>query len=236
MKILPALLALMLLLSIAAACGGDDDGGGSTSTGDPFHTVLATMVLQIGDVPEGMQSLGTSYANNEQAASGLGGGPTKEQLDAWGRILGHSNDFQATQPAMESSITAVSTSVSIYRAVQGASDSFTDRVAAARAADWATSHSDLAEFQQEDLERDLGVDDMLWLHFTGFKEIGPGDRRLISDDVVVIRVDRAWGFIGVISTAASGVEDRAFMLQQVELLARTQAQHMRDGLKSNDLE
>jgi hypothetical protein len=82
----------------------------------------------------------------------------------------------------------------------------------------------------------LGVDDMLWLHFTGFKEIGAGDRRLISDDQVVFRIDRAWGFIGVISTAAPGEEDRGFMLQQVEVLARTQAQHMRDGLKSEDLE
>jgi hypothetical protein len=227
---------MLLLVPLAAACGDDDGGDDGAGTGDPFHRVLATMVLQIGDVPPGMQSLGTSYSTNEQAASGLGSGPTKDQLDAWGRLLGHSNDFQATDPATESSITAVSTAVSIYKAAGGASDSFTNRVSAARAADWAGAHSDLAEFQQEELERDLGVDDMLWLHFTGFKEIGAGDRRLISDDQVVFRIDRAWGFIGVISTAAPGEEDRGFMLQQVEVLARTQAQHMRDGLKSEDLE
>lgn len=234
MRLLAALLAALLLAPLAAACG-DDDGNGNGNGDDAFRRVLASMVLQIDDVPDGMQSLGTSYSTNEDAASGLGRGPTKEQLDAWGRILGHSNDFQATEPTTESSITAISTSVSIYQTPQGASDSFTNRVSAARGADWATAHSDLTEFQQEDLQRDLGVDDMLWLHFTGYKEIGPGDRRLISDDQVVFPVDRAWGFIGVISTAASGVEDREFMLQQVEVLARTQAQHMRDGLKSGDL-
>ena len=222
---------LALLLGVT---GGDNDDGPTKE--EAFRQVLATMVLQIDEVPAGMQSLGGSFSTNADAASGLGGGPTEEQLNAWGRILGHKNDFQATEPSTESSITAVSTAVSIYQAAQGASDSFTDRVISARAVDWADSHSDLTEFQQEDLERDLGVDDMLWLHFTGYKEIGPGDRRLISDDQIVFRLDRAWGFIGAISTAASGVEDRAFMLQQIELLARTQVQHMRDGLKSDDLE
>ena len=237
MKLFPALLLTMILIPLAAACGGDDDdGNGSTNTGDPFHQVLATMVLQIDDVPQGMQSLGGSFSTNADAASGLGSGPTEAQLDAWGRILGHKNDFQATEPATESAITAISTSVSIYETAQGTSDSFTDRVTSARAVDWATSHSDLTEFEQEEIERDLGVDDMLWLHFTGYKEIGAGDRRLISDDQIVFLVDRAWGFVGAVSTAAAGVEDRAFMLQQLEVLARTQAQHMRDGLKSDALE
>jgi hypothetical protein len=237
MKLFPALLLTMILIPLATACGGDDDDdNGSTNTGDPFHQVLATMVLQIDDVPQGMQSLGGSFSTNADAASGLGSGPTEAQLDAWGRILGHKNDFQATEPATESAITAISTSVSIYETAQGTSDSFTDRVTSARAVDWATSHSDLTEFEQEEIERDLGVDDMLWLHFTGYKEIGAGDRRLISDDQIVFRVDRAWGFVGAVSTAAAGVEDRAFMLQQLEVLARTQAQHMRDGLKSDALE
>jgi len=237
MKLFPALLLTMILIPLATACGGDDDDdNGSTNTGDPFHQVLATMVLQIDDVPQGMQSLGGSFSTNADAASGLGSGPTEAQLDAWGRILGHKNDFQATEPATESAITAISTSVSIYKTAKGTSDSLTDRVTSARAVDWATSHSDLTEFEQEEIERDLGVDDMLWLHFTGYKEIGAGDRRLISDDQIVFRVDRAWGFVGAVSTAAAGVEDRAFMLQQLEVLARTQAQHMRDGLKSDALE
>ncbi len=232
MRVFPGLAAaLLLLLPLAAACGGDDNGGGD----DAFRQVLSTMVLQISDVPKGMQSLGSSFSTNQDAASGLGGGPTKEQLDAWGRILGHKNDFQTTEPSSASSVTAVSTSVSIYKTAQGTSDSFTDRVASARAVDWKTSHSDLEDFQQDEIKRDLGVDDMLWLHFTGYKEIAPGDRRVISDDQVVFRVDRAWGFIGAVSTAASGVDDRGFMLQSLEVLVRTQVQHMRDGLKSKDL-
>jgi hypothetical protein len=100
LKILLALLAMLLLVPLAAACGGDDDDGGDdgASTGDPFHRVLATMVLKISDVPPGMQSLGTSYSTNEQAASGLGSGPTKEQLDAWAASSAIP-DFQATDPA-----------------------------------------------------------------------------------------------------------------------------------------
>src|SRR3970040_1495478 len=103
MKLFPALLLTTILIPLAAACGGDDDdGSGSTGTGDPFHQVLATMVLQIDDGPQGMQSLGGSFSTNAGAASGLGSGPTEAQLDAWGRILGHKNHFQATEPAEES--------------------------------------------------------------------------------------------------------------------------------------
>lgn len=231
MKLLLGVSALFLALFLAA-CGGNGGNGGD----EAFRRVLASMVLQSGDVPQGMQSLGSSFSTNEEAASGLGGGPSKEQLDAWGRILGHKNEFQATEPSEESAITAITTSVSIYKTADGAAASFTDRVDSARRADWANSHSDLAEFQQEEIQRDLGVDDMLWLHFTGYKEVGPGDRRLVADDQVVFRVGRAWGFVGVISTAAADVGDRNFMLQQVEVLARKQVQHMRDGLKSSDLE
>ena len=231
MKSLLLIAAALLLLPLAVACG---DGGKEGD--DAFRRVLSGMALQITDVPAGMQSLGSAFSTNEDAASGLGGGPSKEQLDAWGRILGYKNDFQATEPTSESSITAVSTSVSIYKTAAGAADSFTDRVDSARNVDWASSHSDLAEFQQEEITRDLGVDDMLWLHFSGFKETGPGDRRLITDDQIVFRIDRAWGFVGAVSTAAAGVEDRAFMLTQLEVLARKQVQHMRDGLKSGDLE
>jgi hypothetical protein len=238
-RLFTVIVAAFVLLGVAGVIalllgitGGDDDG---PTEEEAFRQVMATMVLQIDEVPAGMVSLGASYSTNEEAASGLGTGPTKEQLDAWGRILGHNNTFQATEPANESAITAINSSVSIYQTAQGASDSFTDRIADARAADWVTSHSDLTEFQQEELERDLGVDDMLWLHFTGFKEIGQEDRRLIADDQIVFRVDRAWGFVGIVSTAGPGVEDRGFMLQQAEALARTQVQHMRDGLKSEDL-
>ena len=232
MKLLSALIAL-LMLTLLAACSGDYDG----SSGDEeFRRALASMTLQISDVPAGMQSLGPAYSTNADAASGLGSGPTEEQLDAWGRILGYKSDFQASEPVDESAITAVSSSVSIYKAAQGASDSFTDRVATARRVDWGTSHPDLSEFEQKELERDLGVDDMLWLYFTGYKEIGPGDKRAISDDQIVFRIGRAWGFTGAVSTGAKGIEDRDFILQPLETLVRTQVQHMRDGLQSDALD
>ena len=48
--------------------------------------------------------------------------------------------------------------------------------------------------------------------------------------------DPVTGGMIIETEAYAGAEDRAFMLQQLEVLARTQAQHMRDGLKSDALE
>lgn len=77
----PIFLSSILLaaLSLVAACGGGDDG----PTDEELKTGLQIMVLQPDEVPEGLQGLGSSFSDNTQAASGLGGGPTKEKLDSW---------------------------------------------------------------------------------------------------------------------------------------------------------
>jgi len=178
-------LALALLL---IACSG----GGAKSDDQKLRDGLQAMVIQQADIPAGFQPLSGDFADNAQAASGIGGGPSEQQLNAWGRLLGYQRDFQAGAPSSESVITALSTSVSLYRTDQGASDSFTDRVASARLADWKASHADLTDFQQQELKPDVGADDMLWLRFTGHKETAPGKTQLIADDQIIFRVGRAW--------------------------------------------
>ena len=230
----PILLTSILVaaLAITTACGGGDDG----PTDEELQQGLQIMVLQPDEVSEGLQSLGGSFADNDQAASGLGGGPTKEQLEALGRILGYSSDFQTGEPNPATFTTALSTQATLYEEAVGASESFTDRVARARAADWQASHSDLAEFQQEELVRELPVDDSYWVHLTGYQATSPTERRLVSDDIVIFRLGRAWGYLNVVSLAAAPVSDRAFAEDAVEALLLKQIEHTRNGLESGLLD
>ena len=228
------LAAAALFSAVMAGCGGGDDNGAAAS--EQTRQALLVMVLGKNDVPADLQSLGGSYSTNAEAAQGLGSGPSEQQLNDWGRILGYKEDFQAVAPSDESAINAVSTAVSLYKSDSGAADSFKDRVATARRVDWATSHSDLQQFQQEELNRNLPVDDSFWLHFTGFKEVSPGKTVLIADDEVVFRVGRAWGFEGIISRAAAGETDRSFFLAQVEALVLRQVSQMKTRLAAGGLD
>ncbi len=216
------LLACLFAVALAA-CGG--------SGGTPVRQALPLMVLQKEDVPAGMQPLASSFSTNEEAASGLGAGPTKEQLDKWGRILGYKEDYQLTEPSQESAIVHIVTSVSLYKDADGAKASFEDRVQAARAANWADTYSNLLNLSQREITRDLGVDGLFWLRFTGFQETHPGEFTLLADDWVVFRWDRAWGFLEITSTGAAGVEDREFLLGAVEALVRKQIANTRATLE-----
>jgi hypothetical protein len=229
LRLLPAATALLLVLT---ACNGDDSG----PTAEEIRLALQSMVLQQNEIPEGLENLGGSFSDNAQAASGLGGGATKEQLDAWGRVLGYQNDYQRGEPSGTTAANALSTAATLYNNDDGASDSFADRVTRARAADWQQSHPDLTDFQQEEPPVELPADDSLWLHLTGFQQTGPTANRLVSDDILVFRVGRTWGYLNVVSLANVGVEDRAFLSSQVETLARTQIEHMRRVLDTGILE
>jgi hypothetical protein len=224
------LTALLLLW----ACNGDGNGGAPIE--EEIRLALQSMVLQQTEIPEGLENLGGSFADNAQASSGLGSGPTKEQLDGWGRILGYQNDYQRGDPSSTTAANALSTAATLYNDDSGASDSFSDRVNRAREADWQASHGDLTEFQQEEVSRELPADASFWLHLTGFQQTGPAVTRLVSDDILVFRVGRTWGYLNVVSLAAAGETDRAFLSSQVEQLARTQIEHMRRVLDTGILE
>lgn len=215
-----ALLLVALALALLAACGG-------SGTQRPVREALPLMILQREDVPAAMQALGGSFSTNEEAAGGLGSGPSAAQLDQWGRILGYKEDFQLTEPSADSAIAHITTSVSLYKTAEGAASSFDDRVQAARATNWAETYSNLEKLSRREITRELGVDGLLWLRFTGLQETQPGKFILLADDWVVFRVGRAWGFLDVTSMAAPGVEDRDVLLGSVEVLVRRQIEHVK---------
>jgi len=227
----PILLAAIAFsgLALVTACG---DGG---PTDEEIQQALQAMVLQPTEIPEALQSIRGEFADNDQAASGLGGGATKGQLEAWGRILGYAADFQTGDPSPETFVNALSTQVTLYKKADGASDSFTDRVARARAADWQAS-VDLTEFQQEELIRELPVDDSYWIHLTGFQGTSSTETRLVSNDIAIFRIGRAWGYLNVVSLAAAAVSDRAFAESNVEDLLLKQIEHTRSTLDSGLLD
>lgn len=218
-----AVLAACLVMALAAACGG--------SGGTPVRQALPLMVLQREDVPPGMQVLDSSFSTNEEAASGLGGGPSKAQLDQWGRILGYKQDYQLTEPSQEAAVVHIVSAVSLYKDADGAKASFDDRVQAARSANWADTYSNLLKLSQREVTRDLGVDGLLWLRFTGFQETRPGQLTILADDWVVFRWGRAWGFLEITSTGPPGVDDRDLLLPSAEALVRKQIANVKATLE-----
>lgn len=184
-----------------------DNVNAGLETGDPaglddeeLREVLDDMVLLFADVPDGLQPLGGSYSTNADAAAGLGAGPSEQQLDEWGRILGYRIDFQRTSPSESASVTAISTSISVYEDADGAQLSFDDRVALAESADWQQSHTELEEFEQKVLSPDLPVDGLFWIRLSGYQQTGVNTRAFVTDDQIIFRIGQAWAFIGAVST------------------------------------
>jgi hypothetical protein len=189
----------LVLMQIDRINAGLDEGDPATLDDEQLRDVLATMVLQVEDVPEGLEPLGGSYSTNEESASGIGAGPSKEQLDEWGRILGYRTDYQRVTPAGGPNTTAISTSISMYQDADGATLSFDDRVELARGADWQESHNELEEFEQREVAADLPADDLYWLRLSGYQVMG-NNRTFVTDDQIIFRIGQAWGFIGAVST------------------------------------
>lgn len=183
---------------------GLDSGDPAEMSDGELEEMLTAMVLQVSDLPDGLQALGGSFSTNEDAAGSLGSGVSKEQLDEWGRILGYASDYQRTSPPTGANITAVNTSISVYETAEGATDSFDDRVSRARNADWQVSYSDLEQFEQRELSPDLPVDGLYWIRISGYQQTTPAVRAFITDDQIVFRIGQAWGFVRAIST---GPED-----------------------------
>ena len=111
------------------------------------------MTLQREDVPLGLASIGEEFSTNTEAVSGLGGGPTLQELEGWGRVLGYKVDYQAAEPSDATAITVVSTSVSLYKTSDGAADSLADRTDDAQRTDWRSAHSEFEDFEQEEIAR-----------------------------------------------------------------------------------
>lgn len=176
-----------------------NEGDPATLEEQALQDMLTAMVLQPEDVPEGLQNLGGSFSTNEQSASGLGSGPSKEQLDEWGRILGYSTDYQRANPAAGANIRAVRTSISVYEDADGATLSFDDRIELARGADWRQSHPELEEFETTELTPEMDVDGLYWIRISGYQQTGANSRVYVTDDQIVFRIGQAWGFLNAVA-------------------------------------
>jgi len=225
--ILSAIAVVPILAAFASGCGGS--GGDSPITEDAARQALPLMTLQREDVPVGLASLGDEFSTNVDAVSGLGGGPTLQELEGWGRVLGYKIDYQAQEPANATAITVISTSVSLYQTSDGAADSLADREDDAKRTDWRSAHSAFQEFEQQEVTRDLPVEQLLWLRFSGYQELSPGVRNLVFDDQIIFRVRQAWGFLGVVSTAVEGERDRNSLMPEIEVLVKKQIQHINEA-------
>jgi hypothetical protein len=218
--------AVAVVVWLFARGGGD---GGSVSE-DEAREALPQMVLQETDVPEGLQRAGEDFTTNQQLIeSGAGGAPPAEQVEKWGRVLGYETDFQAAELPEGPIITGLDTAASLYKTPDGAAASFDDTVARARAADWSSFYSDLEEFEQREVQRDLPVDGAVWLRLSG-KRPSSGGHVLVVDDQIIYRVGEVRGYLRVL-TSEDGAIDRNLSMEQVEALLRTQIQNTRDSME-----
>jgi hypothetical protein len=191
------------------------------------------MVLQPADVPQGLEQAGESFTTNEQlAAPGVGIRPSIEKIEEWGRILGYERDFQAAGAVSGPPVFAMNSAASLYEEPNGTSDSFADIAQQARDTDWATFYPELKEFQVDEVERGLPVDEMLWLRISGLRPKSTGDGHvLVADDQVVFRVGRVRAFVRVLINQEDGT-DRNIGVENVDAIVRTQVQHIRDTLET----
>jgi hypothetical protein len=149
-------------------------------------------------------------------------------VEKWGRVLGYETDFQAAALPAGPIITGVDTAASVYKTPDGAAASFEDTVGRARAADWASFYSDLQEFEQREVQRDLPADGAVWLRLSGKRPSASG-HVLVVDDQIIYRVGEVRGYLRVL-TSEDGAIDRNLSMQQVEALLRTQIDNTRAAL------
>lgn len=215
--VLGGLVALTFVVLLALACGGGDgeDGDANGSEIDPeAQALLEKMVLQEGDLPDGLAQVSTSFSTNADLA-----GDSEEELEkleGWGRQLAYDLQFAPGPDApVGLEIQGVQNTVSLYRMAQGASDSFADGVMTGRDADWQAIYPDVREVEVEEIELSGLGDESVWFHVTG---VDPSDR-LFVDDQLVLRAGSVRSFLRVVAVFDSEAGRDAHM-DQVEVWAR----------------
>jgi hypothetical protein len=190
------------------------------------------MVLQEAQVPEGQARAGEDFTTNEQlVASGVGGAPEAAKIEEWGRVLGYETDFQAAELPSGPLITGINTAGSVYKTPEGATASFNDTAQRARDADWGAFYTDLTEFQEQEIQRDLPADGVFWLRLSGLRARIDGEGHvLVVDDQIAYRVGPVRGFLRVLTSEDEGT-DRNLEVTRVEALLRTQIQNTREALE-----
>lgn len=216
-------VATLLALALAAvACGAGDDGPGDTgtpvgaspsATRGELETKLASVLLQVSDVPAGLQSSGLNYSFNADVA---GSQEELDRLDTLGRLVGVDLTYVPTESLPENEVVrgGIQNSASVYTNADGASQTFQETVTSVRATDWQQSYPDLADFSVHEVARTVG-DESIWLRISGTETctaqtpVGasptelpsvtcPSPRKVV-DDYVIFRAGRTRALIKVLS-------------------------------------
>ena len=223
--VLAAIVAVIAVLLLDPFSGSDGNGESQ------LQRTLRKMVLQLDDLPQGMEAGSEKFITNEDAAQ-TGADPVEREalLESWGRLLGFEIAYKpASGTPTGLPVQGVNVSSSLYETEDGAGESFADAVKTAEETDWAANYVGLTAFQQERIEADAPVDEMVWLRLSGFQPGSGGADVLVTDDLIFFRIDTERGFLRVLA-GATNTQDRAHLHEQVEGWLKTLAGNVRAAL------
>ncbi len=220
----PGLLRLLLLLGVALAVAVLLGACGSGSSSDPAEEgrdLLERILLTVEDVPAGLQTGGSSFTTNEEAAEAADK-PNAElsRFEIWGRILGYRVVFIPGPNAPPGLVVGVEAEATLFDDSAGARFWFDDRVAEARAQVDAAQDADggvLTDMEVTEIDAQVIDPNAYWIRTSGFETEEP--RSLRVDNQVLFRV----GEVAVLLRAdvvAQGISDRAFFATEFTRLAQ----------------
>ena len=218
--------AAILVLDPFSWSSGDGNGGESS-----LQKTLRKMVLQPGDVPEGLVSGDDAFiTNGDAAADSADPEGRKRLLQRWGRLLGYEVAYQPT-PGIPGDlpVQGVNISAALFETEEGAGESFADAVKTAEETDWAANYAGLREFQRERISAEGLADEIVWLRLSGFQPGTSGADALVTDDLIFFRIGTERGFLLVRASSAE-THDRAHLYSEVESWLRTLVQNVKDAL------
>jgi hypothetical protein len=233
------------ILLVAAGCGGDNGANGTTTptgsvagiaTLSGLQAQLASVLLQQADVPPGLDASAPSFSTNQDVA-GSNVQALQTMLDQ-GRQLGVDSQFIPTDRLDPNSPLkgGIQSSASVYIDTLGASRSFQDTAAQARANNWQANYPDLLDLTVTEVPRSFG-DDSLWLRIEGKEQCqslespSPGvappascsGQQLVVLDNVILRAGRTRAFLQVVTLFPLGSPPEVFE-DQTQQWAQTVAQ------------
>ena len=230
---LAAIVAIAAILVLDPFSGGSDDGNAGESS---LQKTLRKMVLQPGDVPEGLELGEESFLTNDDTASKEPDPEARRQLlDQWGRLLGFEIAYRPAEGEVVDSVRGINASSSLYETEEGAGESFADAVKTAEEKDWARDYAGLREFEQERIKSEGLADEIVWLRLSGIQPGTSGPDALVTDDLIFFRIGTERGFLRVLGSTTE-TEDRTHLHPTVESWLRTLVGNVRAALPDSGAE
>jgi hypothetical protein len=241
--VLYASLGLFLLV---AACGGGTSSGSATPSTGPggvatlsgLQAQLAAVLLQPGDVPVGLEGSAPTFTTNVDLA-GSSQGALQKLVDQ-GRQLGADVQYIPTQRLDPNSPLqgGIETSASVYTNTLGASQSFRDTAAQARANNWQANYPAMLDMQVTEVQRPIG-DESIWLRLAG-KDCLPtpspgltaqacnGPQHQVIVDNVLFRVGRVRAYLQISTLFPAGTAAADVYEDQISEWVQSVVQHAKD--------